>query len=244
MLIGIGVIWAGELALVVLFVVVEEFAGRAGKPGDSPGLLVAQAALSLGWTLAVVWFIACRRHGKSFLGWIGISRARAGGLAACAGAGLAMAAAAMVISAVWGREDTPIARIASTPAGLVALACVAIPAALVEEVYYRGFIFTPLRGSLERLFRPAAPEAAGWMAGLLAVGAVASWFALIHFPQLLAIDKGRLVGFDLASFACVAAAGLVFTLMRHFSGSLAPSIVGHLSYNAVIMVASFSQLLG
>ncbi len=233
MLIGIGIIWAGEMCLLLGFEVISVLLGKMGlkKPPNCPvypAVLVIQSIFSFAWVLAVVWFLACRRFRKNFFDGMVVKHCGALVVISSATLGLGFAAAAMLISVMWGREDTAIAQIGATPAGLAALCCVAIPGALIEEIYYRGFIFPALRKTL---------------GAAAAVVMIVSWFTLIHVPQLIAFKNGAPAGFDIASLCCIAAAGIIFTLQRHYTDSLLPSIIAHVTYNAVLLVTSVIHMI-
>jgi len=81
-----------------------------------------------------------------------------------------------------------------------------------EEVYYRAFIF----GALKK------------MTGVvLAVIIVTGWFTLVHVQQLWE---------DPIGIPCIMIMGATWTILRHRTGSLVPSIVSHWTYNTLLVV--------
>ena len=191
-LLGLGLVWPVELFVLVCVGVAQAIFARAGLRGPEgwgvhPSLMVLHALITATWTCAAVWFLACRLKRRPPADGLALRPPGRWWLAWSGALGMGMALAGALVSAEWGREDTTIARMGSTPEGLAWLAALALLMAPVEEIYYRGFVFPGLRHSL----------GAGW-AGLIVV----TWFAAIHVVQLIGSD-----GFDAASLACVAGAG-------------------------------------
>jgi membrane protease YdiL (CAAX protease family) len=160
-------------------------------------------------TLAVAWRFACRKYGHSWRAGWSYAPVRARLVALGALAGLACGLLVMLFTA--GAEGTPmhhmVHALLSRPAGAVWLLGVAVVAAIAEETYYRGFIYTAL--------------ADGWGRGR-AVTVVTLWFAAVHAPQL---------GFHWFSIAAVTTISLIVTLLRAFTGSTWPGLATHLVYN-------------
>jgi membrane protease YdiL (CAAX protease family) len=223
-LIGIALIWPMELLLLVGLGAATALATRAGiknPPGwmMHPVLMLLHGFASAAWTVTVVWLLACRLKRQPLADGLALRPSVKSSPLWAAGAGVVMALIGAAVSARWGRDDTTIARMGSTPEGLAALAVMATAIAPIgEEVYYRGFIFPALRRSI----------GAGW-AGLIVV----VWFTAIHVIQLAGSGT-----FDFASLACVAGAGLVFTVIRQRSDSLLSSIAAHFAYNATLVSAA------
>lgn len=93
-------------------------------------------------------------------------------------------------------------------------------APLCEEIIFRGFLFSALADT-------SGPKMAIWVTTVA--------FTLLHIPQRTD---------DLASLPLIFAASLVFTLVRHRSGSLVPSVVMHVVYNGIILGISALATLG
>jgi membrane protease YdiL (CAAX protease family) len=114
------------------------------------------------------------------------------------------------------REDFPLERLFSSPGAAYALAFFAIVVApFMEEVIFRGVLFA----FFERL------------AGLrFAISGTALLFAGLHVPEYWG-------AWNHALLILVVAAAL--SLARALTGSLAPSVILHLAYNASMMAALF-----
>jgi membrane protease YdiL (CAAX protease family) len=95
-------------------------------------------------------------------------------------------------------------------------------APLVEEWFFRGVIFR----SLDEGLVGVAPRAAT----AIAVAASAVLFALAHGEPL--------------QFAGLALFGVVLALVIHRTRRLAPSVIAHVSFNAVAMVSLIAQRSG
>lgn len=228
LLVGIALIWAFELAVgVAIFVwflathgagdpqrVQEEFAAFATSPGGM--LLMFLVASS--WMLAVIWFLACRRYRLSFGAGFALRPLRAPSLLTWVTVGAAAGVALEFVLQPFSTGESMMAEITSTPEGLWTVTVVALIAPFTEELYYRGFIFPVLREKMG-----VGP----------AVTLTSLWFAAVHAPQ---------VAGDWAALPAIYVMGLLWTLQRQISGSLVPSIVTHLAYNATIM--TLAHLIG
>lgn len=93
-------------------------------------------------------------------------------------------------------------------------------APVCEEIIFRGFLFTAL------------VDTCGVKAAILITAAI---FAILHVP--LRMD-------NLPSIPVIFGAGLIFTLVRHRSGSVIPSVMMHTFYNATIFAISALATLG
>ena len=93
-------------------------------------------------------------------------------------------------------------------------------APFVEELFFRGMLF------------PALARRTGVVIAMIVT---AAGFAMIHADQL-----GKNLGLVLTIFAV----GLTFTVIRYLSGSLAASVLTHMSYNSLIFAFAFFQTGG
>jgi membrane protease YdiL (CAAX protease family) len=110
----------------------------------------------------------------------------------------------------------PLEQLFSSPAAVYALAVFAIAiAAPVEELLFRGVLFAFFERQLGLRF---------------AIGGTALLFAALHIQEYQGAWNHALL---------ILAVGLFFSLVRGLSGSLAPSVVLHVSYNATQMVVLF-----
>jgi len=101
-------------------------------------------------------------------------------------------------------------------AGLVVLAvlvCVGSP--IVEELFFRGLLLRSLVGSFARLGPRLGPGLSIVVTGLV--------FALVHFEAL--------------QFLGLAGFGMVLGYLAWRTGRLGPSIVAHMAFNAVTIIA-------
>jgi membrane protease YdiL (CAAX protease family) len=241
-LIVIGLAWAGDLGSGIFAGVVSAVLLQMGIPKlegwpAHPPVLIAVSTLSWTWCLLAVWLLTCKYHGKGLIDGLEIRKPGALNASVAVGIGIVMAALGTLISAHWGRDDTMIARMTSTPTGLIAITVMALPMALAEEVYYRGFLFPKLRDGIRYLVRLGVPGDERILPGLAAAAVIAGWFGMIHLQQL--VGPG---GVDWASLSVVAFAGTIFTLQRWFTGSLVPSMITHFVYNGSLI--SISLILG
>ena len=127
-------------------------------------------------------------------------------------------------------KSLPIHRYFETAAAAYAMAAFGILIApLIEELFFRGFLYPVLaRGFARVAFR------AGWGASqaanlgiAISVVLTAGMFASIHAGQL---------GNTLALVAVLFGVGLVITLARAITGSLAASVLMHVGYNTALFL--------
>jgi len=107
-------------------------------------------------------------------------------------------------------SESHVASLVAFPSGLLAVRIVGALAPVVEEVFFRGFVY----GAIDDAIGPTS-------AFLVAVVA----FALVHVPQ---------VAGDLGSLAAILAAGVLLTALRRGSGSALVPALAHLVYNALL----------
>jgi membrane protease YdiL (CAAX protease family) len=167
-------------------------------------------------TLAVAWWFASRQYRRplrqawSYLP-VPAHLLGLGGL-------LGFACALLVFLLPGGSKAMPMYAmmndLLSRPGGGLIILGVALLAAVMEETYYRGFIFAALADSWGQR---------------RAMFVVASWFALMHAPQL---------GFHWFSVGVVALVSVVVTGLRAYSGSILPGLATHLTYNFCLTAPS------
>jgi len=116
------------------------------------------------------------------------------------------------------REDFPLLRLFSSPPAAYALAAFAVfLAPFMEELIFRGVLF--------RFFEN--------LVGIrFAVVSTAVLFAGLHLPEYWGAWNHVLL---------ISLVGVVFSLARGLTGSLAPSVILHIAYNTGLMVAFFFE---
>jgi membrane protease YdiL (CAAX protease family) len=117
-----------------------------------------------------------------------------------------------------GREDFPMVRLFSSSQAAYALAAFAIfIAPFMEELIFRGVLFRFFENLVGVRF---------------AVAGTAIFFAGLHVPEYWGAWNHVLL---------ILLVGVAFSLARGLTGSLAPSVILHLAYNAGQMVALFVE---
>ena len=118
--------------------------------------------------------------------------------------------------------DSPLEKLLTTTPSIVAFAVFGIVfAPLLEEIIFRGFVFTVL-ADVE------GPRAAVPLTALL--------FTAPHLTQLWG---------SWAAVVVIFVVGYIFTLIRYRTDSVIPSIIMHTAYNAMIFgIAALGSLLG
>lgn len=175
----------------------------------------------MGWlpahllTLLVAWAVATRLGKFSFKNVLGLKWTQslgfwksfwlAGGLA------IALFFIALLVSALFGSKETDLDRILqSSRAAALALAFLAVATApLVEEVIYRGLLYSALQRAIGR-----------WTA----VAVVAVMFAGLHVVQYWP---------NFGAISAIALLSVVLTVIRALTGRLFPCLMIHLVFNGI-----------
>jgi len=210
LLIAVGIIWSVELVLGVGLML------AAGGPDlwRVPFGLLAVALLGTGATVAVAWVFGCAKHGRGFREGFAIrpvsTRAWVWGLVI----GVVASVLAAWILSFAPEGDSLVTKLAKQPEGMAVLVTIALVLPPFEELYYRGFLY---------------PILARYLGGAAAVAIVSVWFGFAHVGQL----AGDWIGVPV-----VLTMGVVWTVMRHRTGSVVPGMVCHLAYNAGLVALS------
>lgn len=218
LLIGVGIVWAAELLTGVAIGVVLVASGAVSQGDDtldmSPALLLVSALMSAGFGVCVSWYFVCRKYRLSSR--IGFAFSRIGIKTTCLSVlmGIVGAALAAVLLDRYSTGESFMAEVTSTRDGLIVVCLIALILPPFEEIYYRGFIFPVLRKKLGPVW---------------AIIIVTCWFGAAHGFQLAG---------DWVGLGVVAGMGCIWTLQRHLTGSLVPSIVTHWVYNATLVISS------
>jgi hypothetical protein len=178
-----------------------------------PGAMLLQASVTLGSALLFTWLIGFRvlRLRPADLRWMAVPRGVPGlGVGTLAGALAAAATLAISVAAgdaAWVRDDGTLGQYLGRAALTVA---VLAPAALSEEVIFRGVPLVLLAASLGRG---------------AAVAAIAIPFALAHLgnPNLTALGVGN-----------IALAGIFLGLVFYAPGGIWTAWGAHLGWNGVL----------
>lgn len=204
-------------ALCVLPYLLIRYRGTPGPPEvmwtDKTYILIAIASLlpAHGITLVLTWVVASRTGKVSFRKSLGLSWPPNFGVWKSTALAILLFIIAMLIVYKFGGQETDLERIlrSSRAAALLTAFIAAFSAPLVEEVIYRGLLYS----AIQRLTGPA------W-----GVFIVTSMFAGVHFYQYWP-NAGALSAITLLS--------LVLTIVRARTGRLLPCYVIHLVFNGV-----------
>ncbi len=216
LLIGIGIIWGFEILLGVAIVL---WGGTSIQLVEHPVVILLTTLASSSLTLLLVWFLTCKKYGKSISAGFLISRpSRKCFIASLAiGIGYGLLAIALLSSYSTGRSM--FAEMAKSPVGLSCMIIMALLLPVAEEVYYRGFIFPVLQSK----WGPS-----------VAVTVVTLWFGTVHVFQNTS---------DWLAIPVIAVGGGIFTIQRSVTGNLVPSFVSHWSYNFCMVASSLLAVL-
>ncbi|MBN1807771.1 MAG: CPBP family intramembrane metalloprotease [Planctomycetes bacterium] len=209
LLVAVGIIWGIELFCGIISSAVLLLSG----PRNMLWSIMASTILSWGATLGLSWYFVCRRHGKTVVEGFALKNPGARPIVWGVAVSVAIAMGGLVLMSHFSTGKGLLAELAATPAGLAFVVCLSLLAPLVEEPYYRGLIF---------------PVARKTLGGAAAVPIVALWFTAAHFMQLFE---------DPVGLAVILVIAVQYTLQKHLHGSLVPSLVSHLVYNAVVIAA-------
>jgi membrane protease YdiL (CAAX protease family) len=162
-------------------------------------------------TLGLVWAVVTQYGKRPFWRTLGWDWSPNFGLWQSAGVAVALLAAGMVLINRIGGEATDLDQIisSSTAARLTTALLATATAPLVEEIIYRGLIYSALQRALGKLG---------------AVVIVASLFALVHVFQY---------SNNLGVIAAITLLSISLTLVRAFTGRLLPCFVIHLIFNGL-----------
>jgi membrane protease YdiL (CAAX protease family) len=168
-------------------------------------------------TLALAWAVVTGFRKRPFwrsLGWTWSPRFGRLEFFVCLGATLLLIGAGQLLSVIFGDPETELERmILSSPAARYFIAALAtFTAPLVEEIVFRGVLYSALRKRL----------GVAWGAGV-----VIAIFAAIHVPQYLP---------NVAAISTILLLSSVLTLVRARTGRLLPCFVIHLLFNGITSV--------
>jgi membrane protease YdiL (CAAX protease family) len=205
--------WLGVIALVLWFVGVFAASYLMGVYGVSvdPGLFTGFAEAAL---LVPIWWLVMRRYG---VGWeaLGLRRFQVGNLGVGCGLmiisilfNLSYSAFLAVFDLRMQNDMVPIFAELSSPWWLLLVGIIVAP--VVEEIFFRGFLYAGLA------------ERYSWRKAAVISSA---FFAIVHL-QPLAIVPIFILGY-------------IFAYLYRRSGSIWPAVVMHVSTNALALGAAY-----
>jgi uncharacterized protein len=211
---GIFFLGAAFSLPVISFVVFRFFhPGLEIKDLSGTQLVLIQTLLDA-TLVAFICFLAKGLHGRPILQtmrWIRQPRL-GGGRMIVAGVLLALTAVIVSSTLLPTPSDTQLEKLLRMTPPIVVFLFGAVVGPLAEEIIFRGFIFTVLEDLL---------------GGKAAVPATAVLFAALHLFQR---------GGNLGAVAIIFVVGYVFTIVRQRTGSVIPSVIMHIAYNATLFL--------
>ncbi|HEV2705548.1 MAG TPA: type II CAAX endopeptidase family protein [Pyrinomonadaceae bacterium] len=162
-------------------------------------------------TMMLAWMLVTRFGKRPFFSALGWQWSRRFGFWTSAGLAVGLLGIGILVIKLAGEQETPLDKvISSSRAAALATAFIATATApLVEEVIYRGVLYSALQRAI---------GAVG------AVFIVLSLFALVHVPQYWP-------NFGVIGTICLLSA--VLTLIRAWTGQLLPCVIVHLIFNGL-----------
>jgi len=213
-------IWGSVLGLALFLgsVVLAAVLSRFLQPLGSGAASVRSAPLALTelTLLMPVWLFAARRPA---VGWCGLGLRGFRALPGCLGAA-ALLYVSLSVNLIWGLvlhflgwagQPDVLPLFGQGPAGLaLAFLATGIVAPFVEELFFRGFAYPPLR----RRFGP-------WWGMAISAGL----FTALHFTPTV--------------FPPIFLLGVFFCLLYEYTGSLWPGMILHASINTLSVLAAY-----
>lgn len=165
-------------------------------------------------TLAVVWAIVTRFGRGPFWSALGLTWTRNFNFWTCAGLALMLFLVGLVLTAAFGGQETQLDQIlsSSSAAKYITVVLAVGTAPLVEEVVYRGVLYS----ALQRAIGP-----------IWAVVGVLLLFTFVHVPQYWP---------NLSVISTIGILSLFMTLVRAYTGRLRPCVVIHMVFNSLSSV--------
>jgi membrane protease YdiL (CAAX protease family) len=194
-----------------------------GEIARVPLVIVAGQSLAYLLVLAYMYVLVTRERGRpDFLAAIHWNWPPNVDIAICVFAGLVLSVALQVLAHFLPiPKELPIDSFFQTPAEAWALGILSVTLApLMEELFFRGFLYPVLARSLGLPF---------------AVFLTALGFAALHGAQLL---------FSWGPVLVIFLVGLVLTMVRAKTNSVAAGVLIHMAYNGTITVAMFAATDG
>lgn len=221
----IVLVWLGSTFVAVIVVMIAfELTGRSGALNQNQMMtnaffIIPTQFVSYIIVVGFMAFVASVRHGQG-LGEAIHWNKPVGSIAFTAlGAGAVLGFCSELASSVlqrWTPKTLPIEQFFTTPAsGYLLAAFGVLVAPLVEELFFRGFVY---------------PAVARWTGATVSVLITAAGFAALHGAQLAYAWPPLMVIFFV---------GVVLTVIRARTGSVAICVITHIGYNLLLFVLLF-----
>ena len=178
----------------------------------SPLGILGASLFSTACTLLICWYFLCRRYRLAFSEGFGLASADGRTALTSIMIGAVGALVGSVVIKAAGTGNDFMSQLTSTQLGLGVVIFLGLVLPPFEEFYYRGFLFAILKKRL------------GIAGGIILVTV---WFAAAHCFQL--------AGNWVAVLFILFMSG-VWTVQRHVTGSLIPSMITHWVYNAGLIM--------
>jgi membrane protease YdiL (CAAX protease family) len=225
-LLGVGVTLASFFLLLVvqLFLVIPYiWSFHTFDPVEIANIAKSQKAILLSiigiipahlLTLGVAWTVVTGFRKRPFFRTLGWSWSPRLGVWSCLGITLLLLGAAQGLTALFGDPETDLERmiLSSTAARYTIAALATFTAPLVEEVVFRGVLYSGLRKRI----------GAAWGAVIVIL-----IFAAIHVPQYLP---------NVAAISTILLLSSVLTIVRARTGRLLPCVAIHFFFNGITSV--------
>jgi membrane protease YdiL (CAAX protease family) len=228
-LVAIGItisLFLFQLIVQIIFVIPYVLTFRTSDPETLRKIVTGDKAILLSIiaiipahlaTLGLAWVVVTGFRKRPFwrsLGWTWSPRLGALEVFVCLAATLLLLGAGQLLSLIFGDPETELERmILSSPAARYFIAALAtFTAPLVEEVVFRGVLYSALRKRI----------GIAWGAGV-----VIAIFAAIHVPQYWP---------NVAAISTILLLSSVLTIVRARTGRLLPCFVIHLFFNGITSV--------
>jgi len=216
LLVGVAILWAVEMLLGAIMV---SCIGTSAKLEDHPVAVGLMSLISASITLLVCWFFVCKKYGKTFTSGFLVLRPDRRNLAISLAIGVGYGLIVVVLMSQFSTGQSMFAKMAESSTGLLCVITLALLLPVIEEVYYRGFLFPVLQNK--------------W-GSRVAVIVVTIWFGGIHVFQNTE---------DLIAIPVIAVLSAILTIQRCITRSLTPSIITHWVYNGVLVLSAVVAVL-
>ncbi len=224
-ILGVLALWTTDITLATVITGISW--GVTGEPDMfalGPWVLIVMGVVGLATVSLMTWFVAAKRPNIPFTKALYLSKMPRRATALCIGLSGIGAVIAAIVTQYFSTGDSMMARLIMEPGGLLSVSIMAVMfAPLTEELYYRGFLFPSIQRGLEKISSKT-------IAGVVAFGVVTLWFTGVHVPQLVG---------DLLTVPVILMMSALWTAFRWRTNSLWPSLLGHTTYNFLLVLMTW-----